>query len=103
MDRMVDEDTTHFNVDHIADETLIAESGKLVFLVELLDNLKSEGHRCLVFSQSRKVLNIIQKIMRNRVSDWLFFNFHNNKPHTHTSFLTAYSSWKESQGSSREA
>ena len=82
MDRMVEEDSTNFNVDHIADETLISESGKLVFLVELLDNLKSEGHRCLVFSLSRKVLDIIQKIMRNRVSDWYFFYLH-NKPHTH--------------------
>jgi len=65
---MVAEDTAHFSVDHIPDELLVQESGKMVFLVALLDNLKAEGHRCLVFSQSRKVLNIIQKVVQNRVS-----------------------------------
>ncbi|XP_046557088.1 LOW QUALITY PROTEIN: DNA excision repair protein ERCC-6-like [Haliotis rubra] len=53
-------------INHIDDEVLIGESGKLLVLVDLLDNLKSEGHRCLVFSQSRKLLDIIQKVVTNR-------------------------------------
>ena len=55
-------------IQHIPDRQLTGESGKMVFLVELLDNLKADGHRCLVFSQSRKVLDIIQKVVRQRVS-----------------------------------
>ncbi|ESO97957.1 hypothetical protein LOTGIDRAFT_104127, partial [Lottia gigantea] len=53
-------------IQHVQDHILIQESGKLIVLVELLDNLKSEGHRCLVFSQSRKMLDIIQKLVTNR-------------------------------------
>ncbi|CAH3197195.1 unnamed protein product, partial [Porites evermanni] len=46
-----------------SDRVLTQESGKMVFLVSLLNNLKSEGHRCLVFSQSRKMLDIIQRVI----------------------------------------
>lgn len=48
-----------------SDKVLTQESGKMAFLVSLLENLKSEGHRCLVFSQSRKMLDIIQRVMRH--------------------------------------
>ena len=54
-------------IQHVADHILISESGKLVFLIKLLDQLKVEGHRCLVFSQSRKMLDIMQKILTNKV------------------------------------
>ena len=60
------------SIDYIDDHELIEESGKMVFLVELLDNLRSEGHRTLVFSQSRKILDIIQKVLRNKVSELEF-------------------------------
>ena len=50
-----------------SDKVLTQESGKMVFLVSLLDNLKAEGHRCLVFSQSRKMLDIIQRVITHRV------------------------------------
>ena len=50
-----------------SDSTLIHESGKMLFLITLLDNLKAEGHRCLVFSQSRKMLDIIQRVIKHRV------------------------------------
>ncbi|XP_064613220.1 DNA excision repair protein ERCC-6-like [Liolophura sinensis] len=53
-------------IQFIPDDVLINESGKMIFLVELLDNLKENGHRCLVFSQSTKMLNIIQKVIANR-------------------------------------
>lgn len=53
-------------IDTISDETLISESGKLVFLVALLLRLKEEGHRTLVFSQSRKMLDIIERVLVNK-------------------------------------
>ena len=48
-------------------DQLIAESGKMKFLVELLDNLKAEGHRTLVFSISRRILDIAERVMTERV------------------------------------
>ncbi|KAJ1101518.1 hypothetical protein NDU88_006585 [Pleurodeles waltl] len=53
-------------IDHLSDESLIQESGKLVFLIGLLDRLQEEGHRTLVFSQSRKMLDIIDRILKNK-------------------------------------
>ncbi|XP_063964161.1 DNA excision repair protein ERCC-6-like [Lytechinus pictus] len=50
----------------ISEETLFLESGKLQFLVKLLTNLREEDHRCLVFSQSRKMLDIVEKILKAR-------------------------------------
>lgn len=50
-----------------SDKVLTQESGKMVFLVSLLENLKSDGHRCLVFSQSRKMLDIIQRVITHVV------------------------------------
>ena len=51
----------------VCETVLTQESCKVVFLVSLLDNLKSEGHRCLVFSQSRKMLDIIQRVITHKV------------------------------------
>ncbi|XP_052802946.1 DNA excision repair protein ERCC-6-like [Mya arenaria] len=53
-------------IQHIPDDTLVQESGKLLFLMQLLDRLKFEGHRCLVFSQSRRMLDIMQKVFTNK-------------------------------------
>ena len=44
-------------------ETITKESNKLQILVDLVDSLSSEGHRTLVFSQSTKMLDIIQKVL----------------------------------------
>lgn len=57
-----------------SDRVLTQESGKMVFLVSLLNNLKSEGHRCLVFSQSRKMLDIIQRVITHGVMIVIFFD-----------------------------
>ncbi|XP_020663366.3 DNA excision repair protein ERCC-6-like [Pogona vitticeps] len=54
------------NIEHVSDEILMKESGKLGFLVTLLERLQREGHRTLVFSQSRKMLDIIERILRRR-------------------------------------
>uniref|UniRef100_A0A8C2IB17 DNA excision repair protein ERCC-6-like n=1 Tax=Cyprinus carpio TaxID=7962 RepID=A0A8C2IB17_CYPCA len=53
-------------IDTISDDTLVAESGKLQFLVSLLECLREEGHRTLIFSQSRKMLDIMERVLRNR-------------------------------------
>uniref|UniRef100_A0A803KGC9 DNA excision repair protein ERCC-6-like n=1 Tax=Xenopus tropicalis TaxID=8364 RepID=A0A803KGC9_XENTR len=52
--------------DHLSDEILIEESGKLLLLIDLLHKLKEEGHRTLVFSQSRKMLDMIDRILQNK-------------------------------------
>ncbi|XP_070573019.1 DNA excision repair protein ERCC-6-like [Ptychodera flava] len=51
------------DIQHISNESLTEESGKMVVLVKLLGNLRSEGHRTLVFSQSKKMLDIVQKVL----------------------------------------
>lgn len=53
-------------IDHLSVETLIQESGKMLFLVGLLERLREEGHRTLVFSQSRKMLDIIEQVLSRR-------------------------------------
>ncbi|KAK1788089.1 hypothetical protein P4O66_015963 [Electrophorus voltai] len=53
-------------IDHVPDETLVEESGKLRFLVSLLERLREDGHRTLVFSQSRKMLDIMERVLHNR-------------------------------------
>ena len=68
LDAAVAQDSSLFDISHIPDHLLVEESGKVVFLIGLLDNLREEKHRCLVFSSSRRMLDIVQKVMRNRVS-----------------------------------
>ncbi|NXP44029.1 ERC6L protein, partial [Heliornis fulica] len=53
-------------IGHLSDETVIQESGKMLFLVGLLERLREEGHRTLVFSQSRKMLDIIEHVLSRR-------------------------------------
>ncbi|KAM7043361.1 DNA excision repair protein ERCC-6-like [Acridotheres tristis] len=53
-------------IDNLSDETVIQESGKMQFLVGLLERLREEGHRTLVFSQSRKMLDIIELVLSRR-------------------------------------
>ncbi|XP_027874987.1 DNA excision repair protein ERCC-6-like [Xiphophorus couchianus] len=54
------------SIANISDETLISESGKLVFLLALLERLREEGHRTLVFAHYRTVLDILERILGNR-------------------------------------
>ncbi|XP_041484633.1 DNA excision repair protein ERCC-6-like [Lytechinus variegatus] len=58
------------DITRVSEDVLIQESGKLEFLFKLLENLREEGHRCLVFSKSLKMLNIIEKILRGRRFRW---------------------------------
>uniref|UniRef100_A0A665VQA5 Excision repair cross-complementation group 6-like n=1 Tax=Echeneis naucrates TaxID=173247 RepID=A0A665VQA5_ECHNA len=54
------------SITHVPDDTLISESGKLVFLFALLEQLRHEGHRTLVFAHYRKVLDILEHILGKR-------------------------------------
>ncbi|KAL2768558.1 DNA excision repair protein ERCC-6-like isoform b [Daubentonia madagascariensis] len=54
------------HIDQITDNTLMEESGKMIFLMDLLKRLQDEGHQTLVFSQSRQILNIIERLLKNR-------------------------------------
>eukprot|EP01083_Nonionella_stella_P117401 349841_1 len=44
-------------------EELCSKSGKLRVLMKLLENLREEGHRSLIFSQSKKMLNVIEECL----------------------------------------
>ena len=44
--------------------SLIQESGKLKFALELLERLHAENHRVLLFSQSKQMLNMICKVIK---------------------------------------
>uniref|UniRef100_A0A8C3VTU4 DNA excision repair protein ERCC-6-like n=1 Tax=Catagonus wagneri TaxID=51154 RepID=A0A8C3VTU4_9CETA len=54
------------HIDQVSDETLMEESGKMLFLMDLLKRLRDEGHQTLVFSQSRQILNILERLLKNR-------------------------------------
>nr|XP_023686316.1 DNA excision repair protein ERCC-6-like [Paramormyrops kingsleyae] len=61
-----DNESAACRIDNISDETLISESGKLTFLVSLLERLREENCRTLVFSQSRKMLDVIERVLINK-------------------------------------
>lgn len=44
-------------------EEMIGLSSKCEFLFRLMRNLKDEGHRLLIFSMSKKMLNLIEEII----------------------------------------
>ncbi|XP_050895402.1 protein CHROMATIN REMODELING 24 isoform X2 [Lathyrus oleraceus] len=46
-------------------------SCKISFIMSLLDNLIPEGHRVLIFSQTRKMLNLIQDCISSKGYDFL--------------------------------
>ncbi|XP_036029806.1 DNA excision repair protein ERCC-6-like [Onychomys torridus] len=54
------------SIEHLTDNALVQESGKMLFLMALLERLQDEGHQTLVFSQSRQILNIIERLLKNK-------------------------------------
>ena len=54
-------------IEALDDSVLVGEAGKMGVLISLVDHLRQDGHRSLIFSQSRKILDIIQKVLRNQV------------------------------------
>uniref|UniRef100_A0A8C7WTS0 DNA excision repair protein ERCC-6-like n=1 Tax=Oryzias sinensis TaxID=183150 RepID=A0A8C7WTS0_9TELE len=59
-------DAAAHGIADVPDHSLISESGKLAFLVALLERLREEGQRTLIFAHYRKVLDIIERILNNR-------------------------------------
>ena len=47
-------------------ESLINVSVKTQFLLKLMSNLKSEGHRLLIFSMSKKMLDLLEIIFNEK-------------------------------------
>lgn len=60
------EESMSVAIEDVSDEVLVEESGKMTFVLQLLAILRAEGHRTLLFSQSRKILDIVQRILTNR-------------------------------------
>ncbi|XP_018582911.1 DNA excision repair protein ERCC-6-like, partial [Scleropages formosus] len=60
--RQLEENYLH----HLPTDILLAESGKLTFLISLLRRLMEDGHRILVFSQFPKMLDIIQYVLEKK-------------------------------------
>ena len=54
---------THEMVKNHDPDDLILQSKKLYVLVALIDKLRSEGHKTLVFSQSTRMLDIIERVL----------------------------------------
>lgn len=61
-----EEESTSLSIKDVNDDVLVQESGKVKFVLQLLTILRDEGHCTLLFSQSRKILDIIQRILTNR-------------------------------------
>jgi len=45
-------------------QEMVAMSGKMIFLKMLIEQLQKEGERCLIFSQSSKMLDMIASMLR---------------------------------------
>lgn len=47
-------------------ETLVSDAGKLFVLDNLLNKLKAEGHRVLIYSQMTKMIDLLEEYMNHR-------------------------------------
>jgi SNF2 family DNA or RNA helicase len=47
-------------------DELIASSVKTQLLFRLMDNLKQEGHRVLIFSMSKRMLDLLELIIEKK-------------------------------------
>ena len=59
--------TTVNNYNKLIIDGILNESSKLVFLYNLLENLNSEGHKVLIYSMSKVMINIIERIAKTAV------------------------------------
>lgn len=60
--------TTHSSICELGRRRLVEDSSKLHVLHDLLLRLQHPGHRTLVFSQSTKMLDIIQRVMSQKLT-----------------------------------
>jgi len=58
------------NPDHLIDEHLIQNSGKMLILDKLLASMKEKGSRVLMFSQVSRVLDILEDLTVNKLNGW---------------------------------
>jgi hypothetical protein len=58
-----EEGETTDTIDTLDHEEIVRQSSKLGVLVDLINNFSANGHRTLIFSQSTKMLNIIEKVL----------------------------------------
>lgn len=49
--------------DKVSEQSIVKESGKLETLVQLVDSFRRDGHKCLIFSPSTKILDIIESVL----------------------------------------
>ncbi len=47
---------------------LIQQSSKLQFLFKLMEELQKDGHRLLIFSMSKKMLNLVEELIKETTS-----------------------------------
>ena len=67
-----DDDEIRKELNRDADiSSLISASGKLIVLVEILRLWHANGHRCLIFCQGRRMLSIIQAVVKARNYSYL--------------------------------
>lgn len=52
----------------LCEKSVIKDSGKLETLVQLVNYLRDDGHRCLIFSPSTKMLDIIESVLAVRMA-----------------------------------
>jgi DNA excision repair protein ERCC-6 len=53
-------------ISRLTPHELIAASGKLIVLVEVLASWHAHGHRCLIFCQGRQMLSVVQAVVASR-------------------------------------
>ena len=54
---------TRIDRKRVANELLVASSGKMVLLDKLLPSMRANGHRVIIFSQFNMVLDIIEDFL----------------------------------------
>jgi SNF2 family DNA or RNA helicase len=59
-----------FNFPQLSRAAVVEQSGKVRFLLDLLKRLKKEGHRVLIFSQSVKMLDLIETAVTESQTGW---------------------------------
>jgi DNA excision repair protein ERCC-6 len=64
--RLTDKTGEGANLQCMSVDNVLSQSAKLVVLVDLVQSLKEEGHRPLIFSQSTKMLDVIAFVLRHR-------------------------------------
>eukprot|EP01134_Creolimax_fragrantissima_P001346 CFRG1346T1 len=68
-------------LDRLPVSDILSQSGKLMFLSELLPNLRRAGHRVLLFSQSLQFLTLLEALLKDMGVDYVRVDGSTNKKH----------------------